>query len=278
MIQVSQAFIDRMNTYTDFRNKAEIYLSDGTTLTLNSTKFNLTGNSLDDAGGVNTLPLGVAICRTISLNIDNSDEAYTSYDFYGAEIYLYMTFSTFPDVLLGKFTVTTPATYGDAITLSAVDDMWKANQPYTSELDYESGVSLRQIFVDACLSCDLMVGSTTFANNTYVVYKKPEGYTFREPFRICTRETPARQALKDIRKRLKVFKTKSFLSFSKVCAALSFRFIKEETSCRFIAGMDFSFMKVEFGGITKFSALIVVFWVKKKSLSAFIFTAKAVAS
>ena len=182
MISVPDSFRQHMAENTYFRAKASIVLTDGTSLELDEDKFNLTGNVISDSSGVSTFPLGEAICRSITLSIDNNDEAYSDYEFYGAVILLYLKYEEFTPIQMGMFTVSEPATYGDSIKLSAYDDMWKANKTYTTDLNFASGQSLRQIFIDACLTCGLMIGSTTFRNNDYVVYNKPVNATFREVF------------------------------------------------------------------------------------------------
>ena len=180
MISVTQAFRDAMETSTDFKQNAVITLADGTVLNLDEDDFNITGNTIDDSGGVTTFPLGIAICRSITLDIDNSDETFSQYDFYGATINLLLTFKSFTPIAMGLFTVVEPATYGEAIKINAMDSMWKANKTYDTQLDFTSGQSLSQIFIDACMSCGIMVGSTLFPNNAYVVYNKPTNVTYRE--------------------------------------------------------------------------------------------------
>jgi hypothetical protein len=180
LIDVSTAFLEQMDKNTYFTAKAVITLADGTRLDIDSSRFNLTGNTISDSSGVSTFPLGVAVCRSISLSLDNNDEFFSDYEFTNATIILYLCYQSFSPIQLGVFTVTEPATYGDSVTMTALDEMWKANKTYTTNLNFSNGQSLRQIFIDACLSCGLMVGSTEFSNNDYMVYSAPTSSTFRE--------------------------------------------------------------------------------------------------
>lgn len=87
------------NVSTEFRKKVEngsacyayanVVLRNGTKLTLDPSKdFRIDGNSITTNGG-SSFPLGVALSRTIELNLDNYDGRFDAIDFYGAEITLF---------------------------------------------------------------------------------------------------------------------------------------------------------------------------------------------
>lgn len=180
MINVSNEFKTLMEQRTDFREYAEITLTDGTVLNLDSSRFTAVNNSIVDGAGLTTIPLGVAVQKYIQIEILNDDEIYTDLDFYGARIHLYLTFAlsaTTEKVERGYYTVTSPATYGDTVIITAVDDMYKADQTYKTSLSFPA--TIRDMLVDACDNCGIPLKSTTFKNDTFTVPTAPEG-TYRQ--------------------------------------------------------------------------------------------------
>lgn len=181
MINVSREFSDTMRKRTDFKEYADITLADGTVLNLSASDFTVSNNYINDGAGASQIPLGVAIERNIQIEIMNDQEQYSTYDFYGAVIELYLTFQlseTVEKVVYGRFKVITPETYGETVIITAVDDMYKADKPYSTSLAFpaSTGAMLREI----CEKCDLPLGSTTFQNSDFVVNTAPDSsYTFR---------------------------------------------------------------------------------------------------
>lgn len=180
MINVSDEFKTLMEQRTDFKQYAEVTLADGTVLNLDSSRFTAVNNSIVDGAGLTTIPLGVAVQKYIQIEILNDDEIYTDLDFYGARIHLYLTFAlsaTTEKVERGYYTVTSPATYGDTVIITAVDDMYKADQTYKTSLSFPA--TIRDMLVDSCDNCGIPLKSTTFKNDTFTVSTAPEG-TYRQ--------------------------------------------------------------------------------------------------
>ena len=181
MINVSREFSDTMRKRTDFKEYADITLADGTVINLSASDFTVSNNYMNDGAGASQIPLGAAIERNIQIEIMNDQEQYSTYDFYGAVIELYLTFQlseTVEKVVYGRFKVITPETYGETVIITAVDDMYKADKPYSTSLAFPAttGAMLREI----CEKCDLPLGSTTFQNSDFVVNTAPDSsYTFR---------------------------------------------------------------------------------------------------
>ena len=172
-----------MNVRTDFKENAEITFADGTVLELAEKDFTVSNNSVTDASETSGIPLGVAVCRNIQIEIINDDERFAFYDFFGAKIRLYLTFQlseTVERIEYGTFTVLTPETYGETIIITALDDMYKADRDYSTNITYPT--SLQTILVDACNTLDIPLGSTSFTNSDFVVNEKPTGITFRQLF------------------------------------------------------------------------------------------------
>lgn len=183
MINVSNEFKKLMNVRTDFKENAEITFADGTVLELTEKDFTVSNNSVTDASETSGIPLGVAVCRNIQIEIINDDERFAFYDFFGAKIRLYLTFQlseTVERIEYGTFTVLTPETYGETIIITALDDMYKADRDYSTNITYPA--SLQTILVDACNTLDIPIGSTSFTNSDFVVNEKPTGITFRQLF------------------------------------------------------------------------------------------------
>lgn len=183
MINVSNEFKKLMNVRTDFKENAEITFADGTVLELTEKDFTVSNNSVTDASETSGIPLGVAVCRNIQIEIINDDERFAFYDFFGAKIRLYLTFQlseTVERIEYGTFTVLTPETYGETIIITALDDMYKADRDYSTNITYPA--SLQTILVDACNTLDIPLGSTSFHNSDFVVNEKPTDITFRQMF------------------------------------------------------------------------------------------------
>ena len=182
MINVSNEFREQMQHDTSFRQQADITLANGVVLNLREKDFTLKNNSVSEEAGVSGLPLGVAVCRRIQIEILNDRDQFSDYDFYGARIHLYLTYQlsrTVEKIDYGFYTVTTPETYGATIIITAFDDMYKADRLYDTNLIYPA--SLGEILADACQKCGINQGDITFTNHDYIVTTKPnsEDATYR---------------------------------------------------------------------------------------------------
>ena len=184
MIKVSSEFYNTMKTRTDFKQFAEITFRDNTVITLNENNFTLKNNHIVDASQCSNLPLGVAIARNIQLELMNDNDEYSTFDFFGAKIRLYLTFqlsSTLEKIEFGTFTVISPTTRGTTIIINAVDDMYKLDRPYETNLVYPQ--SLLTIYTDICTKCNILPepSSLNFLNNKIQATIKPNSdVTFRQ--------------------------------------------------------------------------------------------------
>lgn len=183
MINVSKEFQLLMNDRTDFKENAEITFADNTFLELSEKDFTVSNNSIVDAGESNGIPLGVALCRSIQIELMNDDDRFSQYDFFGAVIRLYLTFQlseTVERIEYGTFTVLAPETYGTTIIVTALDDMHKADKEYTTNLVFPATIG--SMLIDACTTLGISLGTTTFLNDSFIVNEKPSGITFRQLF------------------------------------------------------------------------------------------------
>lgn len=181
MINVSNEFKRLMDKKTDFKENAEITFADGTVLNLTEKDFTVSNNNVTDASETNGIPLGVAVCRSIQIELMNDNDRFSEYDFFGAVIRLYLTFQlseTVERIEYGTFTVLTPETYGTTVIITALDDMHKADKEYSTKLIFPSTIGT--MFRDACTILNIPQGTTTFLNDDFVVNEKPTDITFRE--------------------------------------------------------------------------------------------------
>ena len=182
MINVSNEFWKMMQERTDFKQNAEITLADGTVLDLDETAFTTSNSSVTDAAGVNSIPLGIAISRSIQIELANDDKRFSTYDFFGAKIRLYLTFQLSEGVEkieCGTFTVISPETEGTTVIITANDDMYKANDKYSTNLVFPQKAWV--VLQDACANCGISLGATEFLNSDFEIQEKPSSdYTYRQ--------------------------------------------------------------------------------------------------
>ena len=176
-----------MENRRDFYAVGEITFADGTQKTLSKEDFSLTGNSVIDSSGSTSFPLGLLIPKQITLSLVNDDDRWSEYDFYGASIYLQTKFDlddgTTESLNIGTFTVISPETYGTTVEVTAMDDSYKTDKPYDTQNDYPMSVAVA--LRDCCETCDILLGTTSFANSDYVIPQKPENITHRQFIGLC---------------------------------------------------------------------------------------------
>lgn len=182
MINVSNEFKQLMQSRTDFKEYAQITLTNGTVLTLDETQFTVTNNSITDGAGLSTLPVGVAVQKIAQLEILNDQEQWDGFDFFGAKIRLYMTFAlskTTEKIERGIYTVVTPETWGETVIITAYDDMYKADVKYAPSLNFPA--TIQNMLIDICNVCGISLLSTSIPNGSYIVKSQPDSqYTARQ--------------------------------------------------------------------------------------------------
>ena len=173
MIDTSVEFRKTMHQRTNFKPSASILFADGRMVNLTEHDLSINGNEF---------PLGVAIGRAFSMEIRNQDQRFEDYSFYMATVRLQLHFElnsgTEETIYLGKFTITTPETYGATIAVQAVDNMYRANTNYSTQLVFPT--TLGEMVRDCCSQCGLPLGSATFKNSNFSVKTKPENISCRE--------------------------------------------------------------------------------------------------
>lgn len=215
MINVSNAFREKLEAGEPIRMVVDITFPDGAKKTINRDIMN-GDNGFSDCAESSSFPVGATICKTLTLSINNNQEQWKNYNFYGAKIHAYLKLQTSyaaPEsvsVLLdesynpildstsdpiiatqaatkdiietidkGVYTVTTPEQYSDIINVTALDDMYKANKTYTSGLKLPQ--SLINLVRDACKTVGIGM-NLTMDHGDIIIRSVPDSMTFRQLF------------------------------------------------------------------------------------------------
>lgn len=183
MINVSREFKETMKNRTDFTETAEITFKDGKTLSLTQSDFTVSNNGITDGAGSSSFPLGVAVEKSVQIELMNDDDHLSDYDFQGAVIRLKLNFaleSRTETIDYGTYTVITPETYGSTVQIEAVDDMYKTDVPFSTKFSFPA--ALGDIAREACTTLGITLGTPTFPNDDFMIQQKPEDLTYREFF------------------------------------------------------------------------------------------------
>jgi hypothetical protein len=215
VINASNAFKEKLEAGEPVRMVVDITFPDGTKKTINKDIMN-GGNGFSDCADSSSFPVGATICKTLTLSINNDQEQWKSYNFYGAKIHAYLKLQTsyaapesvstlldesynpildstgdpiiatqaaIKDIIetidKGVYTVTTPEQYSDIINVTALDDMYKANKTYTSGLKLPQ--SLINLVRDACKTVGIGM-NLTMKHGDIIIRSVPDSMTFRQLF------------------------------------------------------------------------------------------------
>ena len=179
MINVSNAFREKLEAGESVRMMVDITFPDGTKKTINEEIMN-GDNGFTDCAESSSFPVGTSVCKTLTLNINNYEEQWKEYDFYSAKIHAYLKINSLAEKIdKGIYTVTTPEKYSDIITITALDDMYKANKAYTSGLKLPQ--SLINLVRDACETIGIGM-NLTMDHGDIIIRSIPDSMTFRQLF------------------------------------------------------------------------------------------------
>lgn len=215
MINVSNAFREKLEAGEPVRMMVDITFPDGTKKTINKDIMN-GGNGFSDCAESSSFPIGATVCKTLTLSINNDQEQWKNYNFYGAKIHAYLKLQTShaapesvstlldesynpildstgdpiiatqaatKDIIetidKGVYTVTTPEQYSDIINVTALDDMYKANKTYTSGLKLPQ--SLINLVRDACKTVGIGM-NLTMDHGDIIIRSVPDSMTYRQLF------------------------------------------------------------------------------------------------
>lgn len=183
MINVSNAFKKKIAEGYPVIEEVDITFSDGTVKTVNKEILN-SGNDIVDGVDGSSFPVGQTVCKSLQLSLDNSQEQWKNYYFYGAKLRVKLKMElddgTVETIDRGTFTVTTPEEYGEDVELTALDDMYKANKTYTTNLAFPQDAYV--VLQDACQRCGISLGtgSGSMEHAAFPIQSVPDGMTFRD--------------------------------------------------------------------------------------------------
>lgn len=182
MINVSDAFKQKLQDGKKVWQEVEITFPDGTVKTV---KDEIMGENctFSDCAESSSFPIGCVICKSMTLELDNSQDQWKNYYFYQAKVHSYLKMQIDADTIeaidKGTYTITAPEQYGETLNFTALDDMYKVNAAYTSNLTLPQ--SVEALVRDACETLDIPFGGTMQHGNL-IISEIPENMTFRQLF------------------------------------------------------------------------------------------------
>lgn len=182
MINVSDAFKQKLQNGERVWQEVEITFPDGTVKTV---KDEIMGENctFSDCAESSSFPIGCVVCKSMTLELDNSQDQWKNYYFYQVKVHAYLKMqidvSTVETIDKGTYTITTPEQYGETLNFTALDDMYKVNAAYTSNLTLPQ--SVEALVRDACETLDIPFGGTMQHGNL-IISEIPENMTFRQLF------------------------------------------------------------------------------------------------
>lgn len=214
MINVSNIFKEKLQDGEQVLEIVEITFPDGTTKTLEN-EIMIGSNDFSDCAESSSFPVGATVCKTMKLELDNTEDQWKDYNFYQAKVHAYLKLQTsvaesasesiwmndFYEPILdtdgngivlsraasedryetidkGVYTITTPEQYGEILSFTALDDMYKTNAKYYSALTLPQ--SVMALVRDACESLGIPMGFSSMAHGNVVVTAIPDNMTFRQ--------------------------------------------------------------------------------------------------
>lgn len=214
MINVSNTFKEKLQDGEQVIEIVEITFADGTTKTLEN-EIMIGNNDFSDCAESSSFPVGATVCKTMRLELDNTEDQWKDYNFYQAKVHAYLKLQTsvaesasesiwmddFYEPILdtdgnsivlsraasedryetidkGVYTITTPEQYGEILSFTAMDDMYKTNAKYYSALTLPQPIMA--LVRDACESLNIPMGFSSMAHGNVIVTALPDNITFRQ--------------------------------------------------------------------------------------------------
>lgn len=214
MINVSNTFKEKLQDGEQVIEIVEITFADGTTKTLEN-EIMIGNNDFSDCAESSSFPVGATVCKTMKLELDNTEGQWKDYNFYQAKVHAYLKLQTsvaepasesiwmndFYEPILdtdgnsivlsraasedryetidkGIYTITTPEQYGEILSFTALDDMYKTNAKYYSALTLPQ--TIMALVRDACESLGIPMGFSSMTHGNVIVTALPDNMTFRQ--------------------------------------------------------------------------------------------------
>nr|DAM86965.1 MAG TPA: tail protein [Caudoviricetes sp.] len=215
MINASDTFKQKLQDGERTWQEVEITFPDGTVKTV---KNEIMGENctFSDCAESSSFPIGCVVCKSMTLELDNTSDQWKNYNFYMAKVHAYLKMQTsvaspaatdelrdenYEPILdqsggailatkaatedrvetidKGIYTITTPEQYGEILSFTALDDMYKTNATYISHLVLPQ--SIETLVRDACETLGIP-SEVSMTHGNLIVSEIPENMTFRQLF------------------------------------------------------------------------------------------------
>ena len=183
MINVSNAFKQGLENGEKVWIEVDITFSDGTSKHLKDEIMN-GNNSFSDCAESSSFPIGCVICKSMTLELDNTSDQWKDYYFYMAKVHAYLKMQIDADTIetidKGVYTITTPEQYGEILSFTALDDMYKTNAAHSTKLVLPQ--TAESLVRDACSTLGITAGFSKMAHGDLIVNELPKDMTYRQLF------------------------------------------------------------------------------------------------
>lgn len=183
MINVSNAFEQGLENGEKVWIEVDIAFSDGTSKHLKNEIMN-GNNSFSDCAENSSFPIGCVICKSMTLELDNTSDQWKDYYFYMAKVHAYLKMQINADTVetidKGVYTITTPEQYGEILNFTALDDMYKTNAVHSTKLVLPQTVE--SLVRDACDTLGITAGFSKMAHGDLIINELPKDMTYRQLF------------------------------------------------------------------------------------------------
>ena len=181
MRNTSSAYKKQIKGIREFCTKIIINYADGSTQTLTDLQDFKQLKFVDECSGSSEFELGAAVIGEALITLNNRTGKFDGKNFYGAHISAYagILVNGKPELLeMGHYIVDEPVSPGISIALTAYDNMILLEKAYVPGITYPA--TLGNITKDICVQCGVILESSDFPRNSYVVESAPENATCRE--------------------------------------------------------------------------------------------------
>ena len=184
MINASKEFRDVIygNSNKGYVAKAIITLSDNTVIEVDSSDIWEGGIEItEQTSSSGNFDIGFCSCKQLVLKIKNTNNEFSAYDFYDAEIVPFVGLElseTTEYIKKGMFTVDDPVSQGPYISLTCLDNMHKLDKNVTSL----SGSTAGQLVLNIANACGVTLANVNFDGHN-IGLDVPENvteYTYRQ--------------------------------------------------------------------------------------------------
>ena len=183
MINVSDAFKQKLADGEPVWEVVDITFPDGTVKTVQN-EIMSGNNSFSDCAESSSFPIGCVVCKSMTLELDNTSDQWKNYNFYMAKVHAYLKMQIDADTVetidKGVYTITAPEQYGEILSFAALDDMYKTNAVFSTKLVLPQTVE--SLVRDACSTLGITAGFSKMAHGDLIINELPKDMTYRQLF------------------------------------------------------------------------------------------------